>query len=132
MNGTGTTIVAGTPATTAGKVDVRVITPGGTSATTAADKYTYLAPAITKVTPGRGAKATKVTITGKDFSGATKVLFGTMRAAGFLVNRSSPGHTPGTQITVAAPAHAAGTVNVRVTTPGGTSAVTVADRFTYT
>jgi hypothetical protein len=37
-----------------------------------------------------------------------------------------------TQITVTSPAHATGTVDVTVTTTGGTSATSVNDRFTYT
>src|SRR5207247_6010955 len=36
-----------------------------------------------------------------------------------------------TSITVTAPAGAAGTVDVQVTTPAGTSPITTADRFTY-
>src|SRR5207245_6474103 len=36
-----------------------------------------------------------------------------------------------TSITVTAPAGAAGTVDVQVTTPAGTSPATTADRFTY-
>src|SRR5205807_2360381 len=36
-----------------------------------------------------------------------------------------------TSITVTAPAGAAGTVDVQVTTPAGTSTITTADRFTY-
>jgi hypothetical protein len=36
------------------------------------------------------------------------------------------------KLTVAAPAHAAGTVNVSVTTPAGTSAPTSANEYIYT
>jgi hypothetical protein len=36
-----------------------------------------------------------------------------------------------TTITATSPAGAAGTVNVTVTTPGGTSATSTADRFRY-
>jgi hypothetical protein len=65
-----------------------------------------------------------VTITGTDLSGATAVSFGGTAAAGFTVDS-------GTQITATAPAHAAGTVDVSVTTAFGASANTGADDFTF-
>jgi hypothetical protein len=37
-----------------------------------------------------------------------------------------------TEITAASPAHAAGKVNVKVTTPAGTSPAVTADQYTYT
>lgn len=37
-----------------------------------------------------------------------------------------------TELTAVAPARSAGLVNVRVTTPGGPSAVSSADEYTYT
>jgi spore coat protein U-like protein len=55
-----------------------------------------------------------VTITGTSFSGATAVTFGATAATGFTVNSAS-------QITATAPA-GTGTVDIRVTTVGGTSA----------
>jgi kynureninase len=36
-----------------------------------------------------------------------------------------------TQLKITSPAHAAGAVDVQVTTPGGTSAVATADKYTY-
>ena len=65
-----------------------------------------------------------MTITGTGFTGATAVDFGTTAAATFTVNSDHPdhGHLPG---------RAAGTVDVTVTTAGGTSATSPADQFTY-
>ena len=63
------------PAVTAGDtVDVTVTTLGGTSATSAAGKYTYIpAPTVTAldVTSGPGAGGNTVVITGINLSGAT-------------------------------------------------------------
>ena len=66
-----------------------------------------------------------MTITGARFTGATAVYFGTVPAAGFTVNSA-------TQVTATAPAAAsAGSVNVAVTTPDGTSPAAAASRYTY-
>ncbi|MFK0278195.1 putative Ig domain-containing protein [Ensifer sp. NPDC090286] len=123
----GTQITATAPANAAGTFDIRVTTVGGTSATSAADQYTYVAPpTVTSVTPTSGPMAggTTVILTGTNFSGATAVTFGGTVASGFTVNSA-------TQITVTSPAHFAGTVDIRVTTAGGTSATSAADQFTY-
>ncbi|QRY70412.1 putative Ig domain-containing protein (plasmid) [Ensifer sp. PDNC004] len=123
----GTQITATAPANAAGTFDIRVTTVGGTSATSAADQYTYVAPpTVTSVTPTSGPMAggTTVILTGTNFVGATSVTFGATVASGFTVNSA-------TQITVTSPAHFAGTVDIRVTTAGGTSATSAADQFTY-
>jgi hypothetical protein len=65
-----------------------------------------------------------VTITGKGLSGATAVSFGGTPAASFEVSSA-------TSVTAVSPAHAAATVDVTVTTPGGTSAIVKGDRFKY-
>jgi hypothetical protein len=65
-----------------------------------------------------------VTISGSGFSGATAVSFGTAPATAFAV--VSP-----TELRAEAPAHAPGRVEVRVTTPAGTSAPVPGDLFTY-
>ncbi|HUZ52871.1 MAG TPA: IPT/TIG domain-containing protein [Streptosporangiaceae bacterium] len=82
-------------------------------------------PAITTIVPKDGpiTGGTPVTITGSAFTGATAVSFGGTPAT---YNVDSD-----TQITATSPAHAAGTVDVTVTTPGGTSALTSVDQFTY-
>jgi hypothetical protein len=125
----GTTIMATAPATgTVGAVDVTVTTPGGTSTTSSADQYTYVTPpppTVTAVSPSAGPNGTSVTIDGTNFSGATAVNFGLGNPATFSV--SSP-----TEIAATAPtASSLGAVDVTVTTPGGTSATTQADQFTY-
>ena len=82
-------------------------------------------PTITSLSPATGytSGGTSVTITGTDFTNATSVTFDTSPGS-FAVNSD-------TSITVTAPAHAAGVVNVSVTTPAGTSAANSASRFTY-
>jgi hypothetical protein len=119
-----TTIRAVAPARAAGSVDVRVTTSTGTSATSAADLYTYYAHAtIIGLSPTGGPTAggTSVTITGTNLSGVTAVTFGGSAAA--------ITHTTATSITVTTPAHAAGKVDVTVTTPGGRTTATAA--YTY-
>jgi len=110
-----------------GTVDVKVTTPGGTSATSSVDKFTYVIarPTIKQLsaTSGPVTGGTKVIIAGSGFTGASKVLFGTISATSFTVNSA-------TQITAVSPA-GSGTVDVKVTTPGGTSATSSVDRFTY-
>ncbi|PKN80825.1 MAG: hypothetical protein CVU47_08670 [Chloroflexi bacterium HGW-Chloroflexi-9] len=87
--------------------------------------YSPPAPTVTGLTPATGPTAggTSVVLTGTNFTGATAVNFGA-GAATFVVD--SP-----TQITATAPAGAAGTVNVRVTTPGGQSATGAGNQYTY-
>lgn len=123
-----TTLTVTAPAHAAGQVDVLVTTPLGTSANTAADNYTYQdVPAVTAISPATGPAAggTLVTITGTNLGGATAVTFGGTAATAFTVVNA-------TTITATSPAHAAGTVDILVTTPAGTSANTAADNFTYT
>ena len=83
-------------------------------------------PTVTQVSPNSGSTSggTSVTIAGTNFTGATAVTFGSTNATNFAVN--SP-----TQITATSPAEAAGTVDVMVTTPGGTSTTNVNDGFTF-
>jgi hypothetical protein len=64
-----------------------------------------------------------VTILGTGFTGAQTVMFGASAAMSFTVHSA-------TEITARAPA-GTGTVDVTVTTPGGISATSEADRFTY-
>ena len=122
-----TQITAVAPAGT-GTVDVTVTTPQGTSATSNADHFTYqlAAPTVTSVSPTSGTRSggTTVIIRGTNFSGATVVKFGSTNATSFVVNST-------TQITAVSPPAGYGTVDIRVTTPGGTSANTSADNYTY-
>lgn len=85
-----------------------------------------LAPAVTQVSPSVGPTAggTSVTITGLNLSEASAVDFGGIPAAAFTVNSD-------TSLTATSPAGAAGTVDILVTTPQGTSAANASDEFTY-
>ena len=81
------------------------------------------APTVTSIAPNSGPAAggATVTITGTLFIEATAVKFGGTAATSFTVNSA-------TSITATSPA-GSGTVDVTVTTSGGTSATTSADRF---
>lgn len=83
-------------------------------------------PTVTAISPTKGpvAGGAAVTITGTIFTGATAVQFGAVNATSFAVNSA-------TSITATAPAASAGTVDVRVTTPGGTSAIGAADQYNF-
>ncbi len=120
-------IGATSPAHAAGTVHVTVTTNGGTSATNENDQFTYAAgqPVVTGLSPasGRPAGDTSVTITGSGFSGATAVAFGAEAASSFIVNSD-------TSITAVSPG-GVGRVDVKVTTSGGTSAVSAGDQFLY-
>ncbi len=126
-----------------GTVDVKVKTKGGKSGRASAARFTFVAPTppptpppppppppspptVTGVSPGSGpiSGGTPVTVTGTNLTGATSVTFGGTAATGL-----TPGSS--TSLTVTSPAHAAGQVDVRVTTSAGTSAVVAADQFVY-
>jgi hypothetical protein len=117
-----TAITVTTPAHAAGVVPVVVTSPFGT----ATGSFTYVAaPVVTSIDPPTAALAgSTVTITGTDFTAATAVSFGDQPATGFTVDSA-------TQITAVAPGQAAGTVDVVVTTPYGTSPVVAAGEYTY-
>ena len=84
------------------------------------------APTVTGLSPPNDLTAggATVVITGTNFTGATGVSFGGTAATNVIVNSA-------TQITATAPAGSLGTVNVTVTTPGGTSSTGAANQFTY-
>ncbi len=115
-----------------GLVNIIVTTPNGSSAVTTVGHFMYRAksaprlphPAVTGISPNSGSTAggTRVTIGGTNLNGATEVSFG--GAVGMIVFDSS------TQITVISPA-GTGTVNVTVTTMGGTSAAATVGQFSY-
>jgi uncharacterized repeat protein (TIGR01451 family) len=117
------TITCTTPAHASGVVDV-LLTNGDGQPTTATSAFTYDAsPVITSIRPSSGstAGAGGVIIDGTSLDTVTAVDFG--GSAGSIIYSSA------TELTVAAPAHAAGTVNVAVTNPGGT--YTLVNGFTY-
>lgn len=121
-----TQITAVTPAHAAGPVGVIVTTPAGTSNTDVTFTFTGGPPTITSVSPSSGPTAggTTVTVTGTNFLGATQLTIGGT-AVPFTIHSA-------TSISFVTPAKTAGTVDIRVTTPAGTSANTSADNFTYT
>jgi len=83
-------------------------------------------PTVTGISPSAGLTSggTAVTITGTNFTGASAVKFGSVAATSFSVVSAN-------QITATAPAEAAGTVDITVTTPAGTSATSAADKYTF-
>ncbi len=85
-----------------------------------------LAPTVSSVSPTSGSTVggTSVTITGTNLTGATGVSFGGTAGTGVVVNGA-------TSVTVNSPAHAAGVVDITVTTANGTSATSASDQFTY-
>src|SRR3954452_18420151 len=117
------TITCTTPAHASGVVDV-VITNGDGQPTTATNGFTYdFSPVVTAIRPSSGsvAGAGGVIIEGTNLSTVTAVTFGA--SSGTILSSTA------TQLVVAAPAHAAGTVNVAVTNPVGT--YTITNGFTY-
>ncbi|HCK85078.1 MAG TPA: hypothetical protein DHW63_11355, partial [Hyphomonadaceae bacterium] len=121
-----TSITATTPAHAAGVVDVGVTAPGGVGTGTAL--FTYIAPpnapSVTAVNPPRGVTTggTAITITGANFTGATAVTIGGNAAVTFTAVND-------TTITATTPAHAAGIVDIVVTTLNGSG--TGVGLFTY-
>ncbi len=108
-----------------GTVEITVTTPAGSGQ---AGEFSYhspkahmAAPAVSGVSPASGPAGggTSVTISGTGLADATMVSFGGV--AGMITSDSS------TQVTATSPP-GSGTVNVAVTTPGGTS---TAGMFTY-
>jgi hypothetical protein len=124
-----TSITATSPAGS-GTVDVTVTNSGGTSATSSADQFAYVAPpvaspSVTSISPqsGPATGGMPVTISGNNFTGANAVRFGGTPATSFTVNSA-------TSITAISPA-GSGTVDVTVTNSGATSATGPADQFSY-
>jgi hypothetical protein len=114
----------------AGIVDATVTTAGGMSATSSADRFTYVpvgpAPTVARVAPNKGSTGggTSVTVTGTGFAGVTAVRFGSASAASYVVN--SP-----RSITATSPPETAAIVDVTVTTPNSTSPFSTKDRFKF-
>ena len=124
-----TSLTATAPAGT-GTQDITVTDSAGTSAVTAADRFTYQSavpnpPTVTAVSPSSGPSAggTQVTVSGTGFAAGATVKFGSASATGVTVASA-------TSLTATAPA-GTGTQDITVTDTAGTSAVTAADRFTY-
>jgi hypothetical protein len=102
---------------------------GGLTAITNPAAVPVAAPTVSSVTPATGGAAggTLVAIVGTHFvavSGAAGVKFGATNATSYVVVDEN-------HIAAVAPAHAAGTVDVTVTSATGTSATSSADSYVY-
>jgi len=119
----------GDSATASSDVPVTVALPTGVKITQVAQSEddggaVVVSPVtvVTKVSPASGPGGTRVTITGLNLAGATKVKFGG-KPASFTIKSA-------TKVVAVAPA-GTGTVDITVTTSLGTSAKNGSDRFAY-
>ncbi len=117
-----TTVTAVSPAHVAGVVSVVLTRPEGNVDGT----FTYKESTLTGISPTFGSVngGTSVTISGTNLDTASSVTFDGTDATSFSVTSS-------TTITAVTPAHAAGTVDVVVTTSLGTASLTGSDGYTY-
>ena len=121
---TATSITFDAPAHPAGNVAVTVTTSGGTASVSGGYTYTDL-PTVGTLSPASGplVGTSGVVLSGGNFvPGATTVIFDGQNIVPSTVTTSS--------LTFDAPSHAAGTVQVAVSTPGGTSG-NVSGGYTY-
>ena len=92
-------------------------------------RFTASAPVVSSISPTHaselsGSCSPTVTVLGTDFQTGATVKFGAIASGS--VNVLTP-----ERLTAVAPVESAGTVNVTVTTPAGTSAASAANQFTY-
>ncbi len=126
--------VAAIAPTGSSTVDVTVTTPGGTSATSSADRYVYVppssgggVPSITNVSPHLGPMSggTVVTLEGKRLAGVSQILIGGQAT-------TDVSDVSATEVEATVPASVvAGTVSVQAISPKGTSKVAAKDIFKY-
>jgi hypothetical protein len=119
----GTTLTFDAPAHPAGIVDVTVTTPGGTAVVP--DAFTYVvAPVLTSLTPARGSSAggSTVVLNGSSLATTSGVTFGGVPVPFIVVDNTLV-------LVTSVPPGSPGTVDVAVTTSGGTA--TLANAFTY-
>jgi subtilase family serine protease len=111
-----TTCKATIPALPAGSYQIE-LTPVGfepCSTCSPSAKFTFVKPPqITKLSPDRGGKGTRVTISGANFADVGAVYFGSKKGGGVKILSA-------TKLTVVVPA-GSGTVTVKVAAAGGTS-----------
>jgi hypothetical protein len=102
----------------------QLVNANGSATLTLGPSFTP-APRLTavSVTSGPAAGGTALTLTGTGFTGATGVSFGGAAAAFTVVGDTS--------ITVTSPSAPAGTVDIVVTGPGGSSTTGPVDQFTF-
>jgi IPT/TIG domain len=122
-----TSITAVAPVEAGGTVDITVTNAGGTSATSAADRFTFVAaPTVTGVSPSSGplAGGNWVTVSGTHLATTSSVSIGDTRTGFNVINDTS--------LSVYIPAgESPEAVDIRITSIGGTSIRTSADRYTY-
>ena len=107
-------------------VDITVVLKSGASYRLSA-AFSYLPrPSVTSVSPatGSGSGGMWVSISGTALSHEPAVSFGGVAAARVEVVSDS-------QLRALSPQHGPGPVDITVTTPGGTSATSTGDRYTY-
>lgn len=124
-----TQITAVSPAGNSGTAGVTVTTAGGTSIASSNDQFTYIPlPVVSSISPASSTSTQTVTITGSGFTGTTSVFFGSVPADSFTVDSD-------VQITAVTTfqklPQGMNTVDVTVTTAGGTSATNSNDQFLY-
>jgi hypothetical protein len=114
------------PAHAPGRVPIRVVTSHGSSGAGSVRFVFGNAAQISAVTPAVGPAdgETRVQITGRHLGRATHVLFGGVPGTKLRV-------TSATSLSVTAPQHGPGGVDVRVINPFGRSSVSAADRFQF-
>jgi hypothetical protein len=110
----------------AGSVSVTVTSAGGTSSGISYTSAAPSGPAVSILTQSTGTTAggDSFVIVGSGFLAATDVEFGSTPAAWYTVLTDNA-------IEVTTPAASAGTIDVTVTTAGGTSSLSSADHFTF-
>lgn len=122
-------------------MDVQVVTSTGTSPPVAADRFTYVAspapppvPKVTGVSPRSGNVngGQQITITGSGFTGATDVYIGQSDYSAFENQFTVVDDSHITLTTTDQQDGEPGTLDVTVVTDAGTSAVSSADRYTFT
>jgi alpha-tubulin suppressor-like RCC1 family protein len=119
-----TTITAVAPSNAAGEVDISVSNASGTSSLSANDQFQFdPVPSVTSISPPISSQGSSVSVVGSGFVNGTTVRFGGIAASDVIVISA-------TQITVTVPTGANG-VDVTVASPGGVSAISSNDRFTY-
>jgi hypothetical protein len=124
-----TLLVMAAPTSAGSKSASLIVTTADGDANAALTVLAFIpAPTISYIAPtsGYASGGTTVTITGANLTGATAVMFGANATTSKTVETA-------TQITAVSPAGVVGqVVDITVTTPGGTSATSSADQFTYT
>jgi large repetitive protein len=128
-------LLARSPAESAGTVDIIVTTSVGSSVPTPNDAFTFVTPSgssgstvpvVKRIFPRQGpvSGGTTVYVEGRAFAKGATVMFGTTPAASVMVKSH---HI----IIATSPVEPAGTVDVIVTTTGGSSTPTPKDAFNF-